>query len=296
MNGYTSPAIAQIDGRWIDSNLENDAADFGRSLGYNPMTNAERDQLYADGGVTDFPSSELIPETEWDDIIKQQDAQGGWLERRLVEIKDQDGEGSCVAQAATTAHQIMQALEWGDDQVRILSAISVYRECAPGPGTGSNVGDVMQQMIDVGAIASKKSPLVAADISAGFYPLSHPDVGYSIRPGAGWESSTAKFFRIDEWWRLPSLGAIFSANAKGLPVIGARSRHCMTFGRWFLKSGKRLFCHFNSWGEDYGEKLQISGGRTAGGFGFDSQSTVASWASREAWCPRTIVRPSWLKV
>jgi hypothetical protein len=154
----------------------------------------------------------------------------------------------------------------------------------------------MRQMINVGAIPSSKGTLAQVDVAAGRYPLTHPDIGYSKRPGANWETNTAKFFCVDEWWRLPTLAAIFSANAKGYPVIGARSRHCMTFGRWFLKNGKRLFCHFNSWGEDYGEKLQISGGRTAGGFGFDSQSTVASWASREAWAPRTIRRPSWLKV
>lgn len=295
MTGYTSPQLAAIDGRYIDSNLENDAADIGRMTGCNPMTDRQIHQLLADGVVVDFPSSELIPETEWDDCIKQQDAHGGWLERRLTEIKDQDGEGSCVANAATTAHQIMQALEWGDDQVRILSAISVYRECAPGPNTGSNVGDVMRQMLDVGAIPSAKSSLTSGDIAAGRYRETHPDIGYSKRPQAGWESATAKFFRVDEWWRLPTLKHVISANLKGYPVVGARSRHCMCFGRWFLKSGKRLFCHFNSWGQDYGETLETSVGPLRG-FGFDSESTVAGWASREAWCPRTIIRPSWLKV
>jgi hypothetical protein len=154
----------------------------------------------------------------------------------------------------------------------------------------------MRQMIGVGAIPSKASSLAAADVAEGLYPLVHPDTGYSVKPAANWKTTTAKFFRIDEWWRLPTLAAVFSANAKGLPVIGARSGHCMAFGRWFLKSGKRVFTHFNSWGESYGEKLQISGGRMAGGFGFDSQATVASWASREAWAPRTIIRPSWLRV
>ncbi|HOW74278.1 MAG TPA: hypothetical protein PKY77_27050 [Phycisphaerae bacterium] len=295
MSGYTSPAIADIDSRWIDPNLENAAADFGRMLGWNPMTASQINKLYADGVVTDFPSSELIPETEWDDIIKRHDAQGGWLERRLIEIKDQDGEGSCVANAATSAHQIIQGMHWGDHNVRILSAISVYRECAPGPNTGSNVGDVMRQMIDTGAIPSDKGPLAKADVAAGFYRDVHPDCGYRVKPASGWEQKTACFFRVDEWWRLPTLKAIFSANAKGLPVVGARQSHCMVFGRWFLKNGKRLFCHFNSWGQSYGEKLQISTGM-AGGFGFDSESTVAAWASREAWAPRTIVKPSWLKV
>jgi len=55
-----------------------------------------------------------------------------------------------------------------------------------------------------------------------------------------------------------------------------------------------MFMYVNSWGQ-WGEQLQISTG-PAQGFGFDSESTVASWASREAWAPRTIIRPSWLKV
>jgi hypothetical protein len=293
MSGYTSQAIAEISNRFIDVNFENAAVDSGRSLGCNPMTDADVARLYASGGVSDFPDSELIPESEWDACIQRQDEMGGWLERRLVEIKDQNGEGSCVANGTTTAHQIMQAMFWGDDQVRVLSAISVYRECAPGPNTGSNVGDVMRQLIDVGGIPSNKSQLAAADVAAGRYAATHPDVGYSKRPPTGWEKTAANF-RVDEWWRLPTLKAIVSASLKGYPVVGARSGHCICFPRWFLRGGKRVFCYVNSWG-DWGETLQISTGPTSG-FGFDSQSTVSSWSSREAWCPRTIVKPSWLKV
>jgi len=291
---YTSPAIANIDDRYIDVNFENEAADAGKSLGCNPMADADIERLFADGVASDFPDSELIPESQWDGLIQQLDRDGGWLERRLVEIKDQGQEGSCVSQSSTTAHQIIQALEWGDDQVRVLSAISVYRECAPGPNTGSNVGDVMRQMQKVGGIPSNRFDLAKADVSAGHYAATHPDVGYSKRPPTGWESTAANF-RVDEWWRLPSLKHIVSASLKGFPVVGARSRHCICFVRWFLKSGKRVFCYVNSWGQDWGSTLEISTG-PANGFGFDSESTVASWASREAWCPRTIIKPSWLKV
>jgi hypothetical protein len=291
---YTSPAIAEIDGRFIDCNFENEAADGGFSLGCNPMTDDDRNRLFGAGGVTDFPASELIPESQWDDYIKRQDVLGGWLERRLKHIRNQGSEGSCVANGSETAKEIAEAMAWGDDQVRRGSAISVYRECAPGPGTGSNVGDVMRQEIDVGSIPSNKCPVAAKDVAAGYYKYTHPDTGYSVRPPADWKTDTAKFFRVDEWWRLPNLQSIFSASFKGGGVVGARSRHCICFVRWFLKNGKRVFCYVNSWSDTWGESLEISTGPTKG-FGFDSQSTVASWAGREAWCPRTIVKPSWLK-
>jgi hypothetical protein len=293
MTGYTSPQIAEISSRFIDVDFEFAAADAGKALGYNPMSVRDYERLAATGAVQDFPDSELIPESQWDNLIQQQDQAGWWLERRLVEIKDQDGEGSCVAQAAETAKQIMEALAWGDDQVRIGSAISVYRECASGPNTGSNVGDVMRQEINVGSIPSDKCQRAKADVAAGFYTATHPDVGYSKRPPTGWEKTAANF-RVDEWWRLPSLKHVISANLKGFPVVGARKKHCLAFVRWFLRGGKRLFGYAQSWGK-WGETLEISTG-PAQGFGFDSESTVANWASREAWCPRTIVRPSWLKV
>jgi hypothetical protein len=292
MTGYTSPIFNEIGSRFIDVNFENEAADANRALGCNPMTTRDYERLAESGAVQDFPDSELIPESSWDNLIQQQDAAGWWLERRLVEIKDQDGEGSCCANAATTAHQIMQAMAWGDHAVRVLSAISVYRECAPGPNTGSNVGDVMRQMIETGAIPSSRFDLAKADVAAGYYDHTHPDVGYSRRPPVNWDETAANF-RVDEWWRLPSLKHVISANLKGFPVVGARDHHCLCFIRWLLRGGKRLFAFAQSWGK-WGETLQISTG-PAQGFGFDSEAKVAAWASREAWCPRSIVSPSWMK-
>lgn len=292
---YTSPVFSEIGDDFIDIDFVESADENDKMTGYLPMTDEEINELYASELVRNFADdNKLIPESEWEDYIKKQDVNGGWLERRLVEMKDQKNEGSCVANATTTSHQIMQSNHWkgGDAVVRILSAISVYRECAPGPSTGSNVGTVMNQLRNVGAIPSNKSIIAKSDVAAGYYQVTHPDVGYYTKPSSNWKA-TAKFFRVDEWWRLKTLAEIISASLKGYPVIGARSRHCIVFVRWVIRSGKLYFIYANSWGEDWGETLQISN-RAARGFGLDSQSTVASWAAREAWCPRTVINPSFL--
>lgn len=288
---YTSPAVRLMNTRFVDVNFREEMRLNGLNGGYVEMTSEQKQNVFAMAKVTPYGvSGTMIPQSRWIELIKLQDG-AGWLEHRLREMKNQGSEGSCVGNATTTAHQVRQAVEWGDDNVRLLSAISLYRQCASGPKTGSNLGDVMRAIVTVGALPLDTCPRARVDVVQRRYQITHPATGYYTTPTAGWKT-TAAFFRVDEWWSLSTLDEIVSASLCGYPVIGGRDGHCVCFLRWLLDGSNMFFTYVNSWGA-WGDTFETSVGPLRG-FGYDSKATVSRWAPAEAWCPRTIIAADWV--
>ena len=108
---------ASIDPRFVNTDFTREAAVHGYSLGYAGVGDAVgRMRAYADV-VPALSDNELRA------AIEKLDADGGGAERLVTRIYDQDGEGSCVANACSQANEILQALQFGKDKVRHLRKV-----------------------------------------------------------------------------------------------------------------------------------------------------------------------------
>lgn len=222
-------------------------------------------------------SVSLIPEDEWDDRIKEIDAQNNGADSLVSRIYDQGREGSCVANATCQSHEVTQALQFGKDRVTHLSAISVYKKIGRSAGSGAMVSDGFEQIRDVGAV-----PLDNPENRSRFGGIVMPNTGFSQQYPSGWEA-VAKQFRIDEGDIINTLAGMLTALLRRQAVVVGRQGHSICYTRPMGSRSKGYKAKYaNSWG-DWGDA----------GFGYDTLSQMrmsAGWA----FTPRSIIVPDWL--
>jgi hypothetical protein len=283
---YTSPILSAADQRFFDVTWEAEADATGNLCGMLPPP----DELM--GYSPDYEASQTVyPESEWPDRIAAIDASGGWMEQYIREILNQGREPSCVYNAAAQAMHIVQAKQWGVENVRLLSPISGYRYNGS-PRSGSSVPGAAVWMESTGLLPRKDDPRVVADIAAGHYQHSHPATGYSVTPPGGWKD-TARCFRSHEWLKINTVAGFITAEINGEPIVGGRDGHALCQIRPLIDGRTVSSMYVNSWGA-WGSSMAIHGGKTVKGFGFDSRRKIEAMVSRGAWALRSVVRPSWL--
>lgn len=212
----------------------------------------------------------VLSDSEIDAAIEAMDAAGGGAERLVTRIYNQKSEGSCVANACSQAHEVVQALQFGKDRVVHLSAMSLYKRIGRSPGSGAMVSDGLDEMTGTGIL-----PLDTPENRALF--------GDSVMPNTGWREEfpdnwkdTAKKFAGAEFHVVESVAGLLTALCNQHPVVVGREGHSICYLRPMRKGNKRVVMYANSWG-DWGS----AGGDFDAGFGFDSESQIrksASWA------------------
>lgn len=215
-------------------------------------------------------SIETIPEHQWPAIVEEIDANGGHLENLSVEIKDQKQEGACVSDASAAAHQIVQAVQFGKDKVIKLSSISLYKRVARSAGSGSMLNDNLDELNEQGIL-----PLDTPENKARFQHTM-PNTGFHLSFPAGWKA-TAALFKGHEAFDIRTVAGLFTASAKGFPVVVGRKGHSIVYVRPTYRNGSLAFIYQNSWTQNWGFAM----GEFSGGFGLDTLGTVkqsASWA------------------
>jgi hypothetical protein len=230
------------------------------------------------------------------DSIEQVDFDG-WVYNFEVErdnsyVADGIGVHNCVYAATAQATQIIQAKQFGVNNVRLLSWISGYRH----NGTrvsGSSVPGAAVWMEGTGLQPRSDDQRVKDDIAAGRYKHAHPATGYGTAQASGWKE-TARHFRTHEWFKVTTVGAFVSALINGWVILGGRDGHCVCHVRPMLDGGKIISMYANSWGTDFGATHEIAGGVKTRGFGYDTRAKISTMVSRGAWAIRTVVRPSWM--
>lgn len=220
-----------------------------------------------------------IPESQWPaEAEKIKDGDGlDWLVTRIF---NQGNEGSCVGNAAAQQHQILQAKQFGIDNVVQLSAMSMYQLIGSGPNSGASIDDALDRATDTGFI-----PLNTPENAAKFGSVVMPATGWRSPRPAGWQV-VAKKFRTDERLIIQSVGGMMSALFNGHPIVVGRAGHSICYVRPVYDNGKLYVMYCNSWSLGWGAPA----GRMSGGFGFDSLSYIRSSAN---WCyaVRSIVTP-----
>lgn len=248
--------MSDIDPRFIDIDF---VCDPRYLFGALPLPTAERDRFAHYGDVTP-----VIPEPEWRGIIERMDADGGGADRFVTRIYDQDGEGSCVANACSQAVEICQAKQFGRDNVVPLSAISLYKRIGRSPGSGAMVSDGLDELSGRGIL-----PL---DTDANRAKYGHhvmPNCGFYEKFPNGWEQ-TAKQFHGTEWFICDTVAELITALLNQHPVVVGRSGHSVCYTRPMYRGNSLVVKYANSWG-DWGDN----------GYGYDSLGMIrsaANWA------------------
>lgn len=252
--------LNSIDPRWIDVDFEREARDNGRFLGCAGSGNLNRLRSYGD----------VVPEMSTSEIeaaIEKMDAADDGAEHLITRIYDQNGEGSCVANACCQALEVMLALQFGKSLVTHLSAMSVYQFIGSSPNSGAMVSDGLDRLQEAGAV-----PLDNAENRARFGNIVMPNCGWRTPRPAGWEA-VAKNFRIDEAYVVRNVNQLMTALCRRRPVVVGRAGHSICYIR--PKAGGKVV-YVNSWG-GWG----FAAGDFQHGFGLDTGGMVrssASWA------------------
>lgn len=257
--------MTEIDNRFIDVDFRDDPNFVMGDLGRNPS------KLMCASADDEVP---LIHSSQWRSLADKIDAAGGGMDRLVVNIFDQGQEGSCVGNAATQLHQVMQAFSFGKDRVTQLSAISLYKRIGSSANSGAMVDDAMDEACSRGIL-----PLDTPANRAKFGNAVMPPRGFSTPYPSGWEA-TAKKFRGDERLIVQSEESLFSCLFSGHPLVVGRQGHSILYLRPIWDGSKWLIKYVNSWRADWGDQ----------GFGYD---TLRQYRESADWAftLRSIVTP-----
>ncbi len=255
------PIITEIDDRYID-------VDF--SIQPQFVFGDRGIPLFASAGLSYEERYGTLSDAEIDAEIEKIEAEGGGQERLISRIYNQLNEGSCVANACSQANEIVQAIQFGIENVVHLSAMSLYKRIGSGPNSGAMVSDGWAEMK-----------------SRGILPLDNPEnrakYGDMVMPNTGWKTPfpkdwgpTARLFAGVEATIITTYQGLKSAGVTPGPIVVGREGHSICYARIAKKNGRYLFPYPNSWG-NWGAAY----GHMPYGFGFDSESQIkksASWA------------------
>lgn len=281
MTKYTSPCVLHWEADYVDADFQASHVNNGRALGCSPAT--EKAGTFAPIFEESFP---LIPASEWPDLVAEQDRLGGGLDRLIVHRYDQDGEGTCTSNQEAQGGNVLQAIQFGKDRVIPCSPISIYMQVAPGPNTGSAVGDCLRQHQRVGALpldTPRARELMGAQWTQGM-----DAVGYNKRKyWTGWED-TARYFRIDRHYDVTTPEGFITALLRGWPVGYGRSQHSILGVGVAMNNGVAYVRYINSWGA-WGETRH---GIQA--YGYDSPRNYGTGAARYGCNAKvSVVVPPW---
>lgn len=262
----------EINDRFLDYDFTKDENYVRGYLGYRE-----------DGAYRDFADVEgVLTDSEIDECIAILDANPeAGLDYLVTRVFNQRQEGSCVGNAVTQDDEVLQAKQFGKENVIPLSAISVYKRIGSSPGSGAMVSDALDEICKRGAL-----PLDTPANREKFGDAVMPHTGFYTKFPADWEK-TAKQFAGREYLVIKGVNALLSALCKGFPVVVGREGHSILYLRPMRRNGKRVVKYVNSWGE-WGD----AGGTFPSGFGYDSESQIrksAGWA----FALRTIAVPTW---
>jgi hypothetical protein len=254
--------LSNIDPRWLDVDFRGETAYTFGDTGPKPH-DPSRYSAYED-------SATIYPSSQWPEMVKAMDADGGGAERLITRIYNQKQEGSCVANATSQAHEIVQCKQLGKHSVTHLSAISLYKRIGSGPSSGSSVDDALDEMAKNGIL-----PLDDEKNRAKYCSAVMPNTGYYEKFPSDWQN-TAKQFKALEWSIVRTVEGLISALLNEHPVVVGRQGHSICYVRPVYKDGSLFVPYANSWGE-WGFGM----GDFTYGFGLDSMNLIrqsAGWA------------------
>lgn len=258
---YTPP---EIDDRWLD-------IDFRKQPEY--VFGALKDTPRHFCSVFEDIPGMLLTDSEIDAVIERMDAEGGGADEFVTRIYNQGQEGSCVANACSQAHEIIQFLQYGKDAVIHLAAMSLYKRIGRSASSGANVGDGLEEMCSRGIL-----PLDNEENRQRFGDKVMANTGFRSPFPSNWTETAAQIVGV-EYHTVRTVQGLLSALCNQFPVIVGREGHSICYTRPMRRSGRRVVKYANSWG-NWGDA----------GFGYDSESQIRK-SSSFAYVLRTVKAP-----
>jgi hypothetical protein len=224
---------------------------------------------------------------------RHQDADHCWRKVRMLTREDYDGpvynihvhgdesyvaDGlgvhNCVANAFAQSNEIIQALQYGRDNVVHLSAMSLYKRIGRSASSGAMVSDGVAEMVKRGIL-----PLDDEANRAKYGSAVMPNTGWRTPFPSNWEA-TAKLFRGHEYFIIRNSRELFTALCRQYPVVVGRAGHSICYVRPMKQNGRRVVKYANSWG-NWGDN----------GYGYDSQRLYDQSARWAVAVRSTVSRP-----
>lgn len=273
-----------------DVNLRREALRVGRETGY-----IWPPEDYCAGEPGDFPCLEdfaelMIPRSQWRDHYEATVSAGGQPTFLPTITYDQNGYGTCTANACSQAMAYQWVRQFGKANAITPAPPSLYPFCASSGQSGSAVSCIVRRATDVGVllIDNQQNRSVLGKLG-----MDESHVIDAVQWDAGrrvpssWYDQTARHFRIVETYSLSTTEAMFSAVLRGFTIVYGRSGHAIC-GCWCEPTGSTwILLYHNSWGP-WGRT--IDGLR---GFGEDSESYLSrTGAPRGAVAVRTVTEPA----
>jgi len=250
-----------IDDALID--IDNDGVDDGLFNGALP-----REDAYGENFRTFASEFDVIPRDQWKDLAAAI-TDAGSIEALIQKIKNQGREGTCTSQQTASAIEVIWNLTFSPKHWVELSPISLYKQCARGPNTGSSVSCIMKTAQVKGALPVGTPENLAWMEEMGLNTAHVMDpTGFYQKYPQDWEQ-TAQYFRVDEVFDINSFDEFITALLMGFPVSYGRAGHSILGVRLVFKDGKPYIKYLNSWG-DWGDD----------GYGYDSERFVAGSISK----------------
>jgi hypothetical protein len=261
------PLITEIDDQYLDIDFTKEQYYTFGDLGCPLFFGNSYEDLYG-----------VLSDSEIEAEMEKTAATGGGLERLVTRIYDQGNEGSCVANASCQAHEVLQAVQNGKENVVHLSAISLYKRIGSSPNSGAMVSDGWAELNRRGAL-----PLDTPENRAKYGAAVMPNTGFSRKMPANWED-TAILFSGFEATIIRTFQGMKSALAiPDGPVVVGRQGHSICYVGMVKSGGTWKAPYPNSWSENWGAAY----GYMPGGFGFDTIRQI-QMSSQYAWKLRAI--------
>lgn len=184
----------------------------------------------------------IIPRDEWDAAAEQL---GAALRNRVPVVLDQDGVGSCAAEATTGGLMLARSIA-GKDFV-LLNPWYMYRVTSGGVDGGSSIDSNLVFARDIGIAPEKLHPR---------------SLGWRASPSRE-AVEAAKQYRIEEFYDIANINEFVSALLQGFPVVFGSNGHAILAVQH--KGSYPLI--LNSWSRSWGD----------GGFGQWCSYNAINW-------------------
>lgn len=222
----------------------------------------------APGTLCGFASDriKIVPKTDRLDLIQERRDANLTFRKCVLDVLDQNGNGSCASEEAVQACHTMTVFSGGRRKHTLLSPLSVYPFVNGGRDAGSGIGANWSRMRSHGALPME------------VWPRSN---GHRKKPSQELFDEYGCRHRIDEFWQIRNAEEFISALLLGYVVGYGRRGHAI-LAIEMLDHNK--FLYSNSWGP------WTDGESGFKGFGVDDVRRDIQWGYG-AFAARTTVDP-----
>lgn len=227
-------------------------------------------------GAVDFPSSLLIPRSEWDEWIGKHEQNKSSALDFSARYTHQGNSHECVCHAATQSFEIAYNRQFaGTKHAVYFSPLALYTRITGGrQWGGSNVDDSLRELMSRGAIPEHDGPewlggkagqvkrfKFTVNQTAGRSEDQWPTKGFITESKFtdGWEQ-TARHFRVLEAYYIGSRDAHASALLRGWCVVNGRQGHSIPHVKLVKNSGRYLSMYRDSYNRDLYDSEGLWGG------------------------------------